>query len=123
MKQHVPNKLIGDAAAPSREQNKAPWIPDGIVRFVADLCGDPDELIKARALFVYIHFICGLRDKDVQHITDIRILNQAILCVAMYLKASGDREVWECTTMLLLDSRGRSLEPAVKALLAIKGKT
>ena len=35
---HVPGKILGAATTPAREQNKAPWISDDIVRFVADLC-------------------------------------------------------------------------------------
>ena len=99
---HVPGKILGAATTPSREQNKAPWISDDIVRFVADLCHDPDDLVKARALFIYLHAICGLRDQDVQHITDIRIMNMAIVVIASYWKSSADKEVCECSTMPLL---------------------
>lgn len=120
---HVPGKILGAATTPSREQNKAPWISDDIVRFVADLCHDPDDLVKARALFIYLHAICGLRDQDVQHITDIRIMNMAIVVIASYWKSSADKEVCECSTMPLLDPKGRSLEPAVLAMQKYKGRT
>ena len=120
---HVPGKILGAATTPAREQNKAPWISDDIVRFVADLCHDPDDLVKARALFIYLHAICGLRDQDVQHITDVRIMNMAIVVIASYWKSSADKEVCECSTMPLLDPKGRSLEPAVRALQSYKGRT
>ena len=120
---HVPGKILGSATTPAREQNKAPWISDDIVRFIADLCHDPDDLVKARALFLYLHAICGLRDQDVQHITDIRIMNMAIVVIASYWKSSADKEVCECSTMPLVDPKGRSLEPAVRALQKYKGRT
>ena len=120
---HVPGKILGAATTPAREQNKAPWISDDIVRFVTDLCHDPDDLVKARALFIYLHAICGLRDQDVQHITDIRIMNMAIVVIASYWKSSADKEVCECSTMPLLDPKGRSLEPAVRAMQKYKGRT
>ena len=90
---HVPGKILGAATTPAREQNKAPWISDDIVRFVADLCHDPDDLVKARALFIYLHAICGLREQDVQHTKQaaMEIASHAMqLQMARALEADAD---------------------------------
>lgn len=121
---HSVGTMLGAARAPKDVPDQAIWVPDALIRYLSDLCHDPDPLVAGRAVFFYLHAIGGWRLRDVMHIRKLVLIPPLRVDVhATYEKITGKPGTMEVTTIPLVDYKGRSLQPAIEVLQRVQGQT